>query len=441
MDNWLQRVKSRIEYNVAETDKLLLALSGGADSIALFHVLRQFGVQFSVAHINYNLRGEDAKMDADFAERLAHQHQIEFFKKEVFPGEESKNDLQSWARNIRYQFFDQLIREQDFTLLALGHHKNDQIEQFFLKSMRPSSVFSLGGMKILDGNRFRPLLDVNKDDIKSWLLANKWEWREDKTNKKTDYKRNWWRLKGIPHIQTQYPDLEQRLSTLQEKMQQVEQAMTFALRALITPFITQLFREVTQFDLKAFKREHNSKELFSYWLQEKGFSVDTIERLWGFDSEDFESKMFKGSQDLDAEFKGGVLYLFKPSNTSGPNYNVQSIEDLQKLDRIKAVSLVKEEADAKLEGHKSFILPIKEHAFPISIQPTDEGDKIAVFGLGGKKKTAKELFKDARMPQCIRKYFYTWKNKSGVLFIENLRTSELTRWSGGQVQHYKIELN
>ena len=165
--SWLVFELNQLE--VQKDQHILLAMSAGADSTALFHLLRSCPYQFSVAHVNYNLRDEDSINDAHFVKSLCKTFNIEFYEREVAPGIKVMGNLQEWARNIRYQFFREVAKDHQIDFICTGHHLDDQYELFLMNFVRGSGVQGLTGMKKKSVEIIRPFLDVSKSDIFNYL--------------------------------------------------------------------------------------------------------------------------------------------------------------------------------------------------------------------------------------------------------------------------------
>lgn len=183
--------------------KLLLALSGGEDSVCLFHILRELGYNFSVAHCNFKLRGKESDDDEKFVRKLASKYKIEAlfqsFDTKAFGKVHGLNTQES-ARFLRYQWFDELINEHGFKFVLTAHHIEDNAETMLINLSRATGISGLHGIPIVNGNVCRPLLGTEKQDIVEFLQANGYKYRTDSSNLKDDYLRNKIRHNVIPQL-------------------------------------------------------------------------------------------------------------------------------------------------------------------------------------------------------------------------------------------------
>jgi tRNA(Ile)-lysidine synthase len=207
------------------TDKntLLVAVSGGADSMALCHILTDVGFKFNVAHCNFNLRGKEADADEKFVINYCKKNNIKYFttKFNTLAYAENKGiSIQMAARDLRYNWFNQLLAEHNFDYLLTAHHANDNIETFFINLLRGSGINGLKAILPKKDKLVRPLLFAMRAEIESYLVKNKIPYREDSSNKEDKYLRNHLRLQVIPALKKLNPSFEQTISAEIEILQQ-----------------------------------------------------------------------------------------------------------------------------------------------------------------------------------------------------------------------------
>ena len=196
----------------------ILACSAGVDSMVLFHTFLAHQLPFSVAHVNYKLRGEDSEADARMIRELCVLHRIPFHERTLDLGEQLRlegGNLQQEARAIRYEFFKELVGEAPDVLIVTAHHQDDQIETFFLHLFRNSGLAGLAGMHELRGGILRPFLTIPKSEIIAYAQAHGIRWREDKSNADSKYQRNAIRLDVIPTLEKLNPSIKEHVLMLQ----------------------------------------------------------------------------------------------------------------------------------------------------------------------------------------------------------------------------------
>ena len=213
----IQDFKQRFE--ISDSCMLIVGVSGGLDSMVLLHALKSVHDSITVAHINYKLRAEDSNEDALLVERISKTFDLPFRMLEndlKVDLERNGGNLQEKARNIRYSFFNSLIQEHADSKIVLAHHKNDQIENFWMQMARGGGIGSMSGMKELNDNIIRPLLSISKAELSVYAAKHDIEWREDESNKHNTYTRNIWRNVLIPELKKTIPHIDDSVMKLQD---------------------------------------------------------------------------------------------------------------------------------------------------------------------------------------------------------------------------------
>ena len=202
-------------YNlIAEGDKVILAISGGIDSMVLADLLLKAKVEFVAAHCNFHLRGEesdgDEKFVRDYAERNGIQCFVKHFETEKYAAEQGIS-IEMAARDLRYAWFEQLRQQLGYDKIAVAHHADDQAETFFINLLRGAGLNGLKGMKPQNGVIIRPLLWASREQIRKYVVENHIVWREDHTNVESVYLRNRIRNQLLPVFDELQPKARQGL--------------------------------------------------------------------------------------------------------------------------------------------------------------------------------------------------------------------------------------
>lgn len=198
----------------SKQDKLLLAVSGGIDSVVLCELCKQAGYDFAIAHANFQLRGEESKRDAAFVNALADKYETHLFLHEFETKEYTtakKLSIQEAARELRYNWFNEIIDAQQATVIVTAHHLHDNIETMLMHFFRGTGIHGLRGMLPRQGNIARPLLFARKETLKQFAADHRLTWVEDSSNAEDKYTRNFFRNTLLPQIQEAYPRAEQNL--------------------------------------------------------------------------------------------------------------------------------------------------------------------------------------------------------------------------------------
>ena len=317
----LKEFKNFVEkHNLIEKgDKILLALSGGVDSMVLAKLLLAVSRQLSAnsqlffAHCNFHLRGEDSNRDERFVTEFAKDNGIELFVKhfdtEIYAKENSLS-IEMAARELRYSWFEELKDINNFTKVALAHHGDDQIETFFINFLRGSGIKGLKGMKPQNDFYIRPLLFSNRNQIEAFAKENNIQWVEDYTNNETIYLRNKIRHQIIPLFDEIKDNARQRLnfsinclssendlyrSLIDEKISSIE-------------FVKDDYRYIEN---RHFLQNENGRQLLFEWVRRFGFNYEQSESMFEAMTLGKSGVIFYPSSIENRQQTTDLSYLFK----------------------------------------------------------------------------------------------------------------------------------
>ena len=216
---------------------IIVGLSGGADSVALLSILSALGYKCLAAHCNFHLRGDESDRDERFSASIARRfnapfHRIDFNTK--FYADENKVSIEMAARNLRYQWFEELHSSRNAQAIAVGHHRDDNAETLLLNLARGTGIRGLRGMLPHNGNIVRPLLCVDRSQIIAWLEAKGLDFVTDGSNLADEYTRNIIRLRLIPTLESINPSVKETLARTAERLTEVEQIYLWAMAEVKT---------------------------------------------------------------------------------------------------------------------------------------------------------------------------------------------------------------
>jgi tRNA(Ile)-lysidine synthase len=377
-----------IEQNTLFTpkSKILAAVSGGMDSVLMAHLLKAAGFNFSIANCNFQLRGDEALRDQDFCNRLANQLRVPFHTVNFDTGgyaSDHKISIQMAARELRYQWFDQVCQESDYQVIALAHHQNDTIETILLNLTRGTGIAGLHGILPKNGALVRPMLFLTRDEIAAIITQNKLEYVEDASNASAKYARNKIRLEVIPKLKELNPGLEKTFENNLKHFRDLETLLENQVAELRKTLVKHAPDHLYLL-LNEVKQLNPAGLLLFKLLQEYGFNETSVDDLISVldkhSGRVFESSGFVLVLDRDrliVKKKTGmvqqnVLIAEKDQEVSYNNYKLKVLHDDSALivkDNPMAVSI------------DSALL-----VFPLTVRAWQEGDYFYPLGMKGRKK-------------------------------------------------------
>lgn len=258
-------------------DKILLAVSGGIDSVVMMHLFHLCGIKFGVAHCNFQLRGKESVKDEQFVKKLAKDFHAEFFHRKFDTKKYAENEsisIQMAARTLRYNFFEEVRLKNKYNFIAIAHHADDSTETVLLNLIRGTGIAGYHGILPRNKKTIRPLLFASKEEILNYAVANKIKCREDASNKTDDYLRNNIRLSIIPKLKEMNPSFAQNMHHHIMLMSETE--------ALYREYILQLKNDLMKkssssifIEINELKKHCSVATLLFELLKDYGFNRET----------------------------------------------------------------------------------------------------------------------------------------------------------------------
>ncbi len=227
----INRVFSADELHDCRGKQVLVALSGGADSVALLRLLLEAGISCHAAHCNFHLRGEESMRDERFVRNLCLQLDVPLAVKDFDVAawqQEHRGSVEMACRELRYAWFKQLCDQHGYDLIAVAHHADDQVETFFLNLMRGTGLRGLTGMKRLNQGIWRPMLGVTRNDITDYLATIGQDFVTDSTNAQNDYRRNRIRNTVLPLLEQHFPNARARILDTMHNLTDDQELLEYA---------------------------------------------------------------------------------------------------------------------------------------------------------------------------------------------------------------------
>lgn len=411
--------------------KLLVAVSGGVDSMVLLHICLQHHWDISVAHCNYGLRGEDSVQDELFVKNYCLENKIPFFCKNFDTKkiqETTHQSIQMLARELRYDFFKELMTAHNFDFLLTAHHQTDQVETILLNFIRGTGITGLRGiLPISEKNKtIRPLFNFSKKEILQYANLYQLLWREDVSNTQNKYLRNIIRNQVLPIFREINPSLERKSAENSEKLVAVEGVWKKYLKKLKKK-ICQKENNLLKINLKDLQNIPNANVVLAEWLKKYEVNYAQSQEIWANKDAQtgkfFENKMYL----IRKEFEFLVII---PKKTL-LEINTQEIMIFGQEEKIFLQNVIFN--IQKTTYNQNFILnPAKNVAcvdfekirFPLTIRPIKHGDFF--YPLNGKgKRKLKDFVSDLKLNILEKKALRLLCNTNGnIIWVINYRMDD-----------------
>ena len=393
---------------------LLLAISGGIDSVCLFHLLLNGGYKFSVAHCNYNLRGEESIKDEAFVKKLAQKHKIPFYTKS-FETKEKMEELQmgvqETARKLRYDWFNQLIKKHGFENLLTAHHLSDNTETFFINITRNTGISGLHGIPVKNKHIVRPLMFATRDLIEQFIKQNNYKHREDASNAKDDYLRNKIRHHLSPQLEKHLPNFHEHLMTVCTHVKDYED-LSLEIMQHFWQQITQHKKGVLSVNIKALNSIQNAPSLLYFMTRQYGFNKVQILDLLKNEIELVGKKIVSEKYEIIREREYLIIQEIK---------TIEAVfEEITKFKKTKVTETsvcdftIIEPHLCDFKKANTLYVDFDKITLPLTIQTWQDGDKMKPLGMKGQKNIS-DILTDKKVNNAQRKTYNVLKNADGKI--------------------------
>ncbi len=415
----LTRFKKNIETNFSflKGKKLLIACSGGLDSVVLTHLMKNLNFEIALAHCNFSLRGKESDDDEMFVIGLARQLEIPIFA-ETFDtkkyAKDQKVSTQMAARKLRYAWFDEILRDFKYDYLLTAHHLDDDLETFFINLSRGTGLNGLTGIPKTNNKLIRPLLNFSREEIAQYAQINKVKWREDSSNKKTDYLRNKLRLEVLPQFKKTNESILKNFQHTQQNLQ-ASQNLIEDYMALVYKLVISEEMDFYKINIQKIKELPNTNALLYELLKCFGFTEwDDVANL--LDAQTGKQVFSKTHRLL--KNREELILMEIASEKVNKEFKV-SEEGIS-----SPINLQIETSKYIGETEKNLIyVDAEKLKFPLKLRKWKSGDTFQPFGLKGKKKLSKFL-KDEKVSLNDKEKIWLLLSDEKIVWIIGYRMDD-----------------
>ena len=434
----LEKLEQHINHKLSflKEKKLLIAISGGVDSMVLTHLLHALNFDVSLAHCNFNLRATESDKDEDFVKKIGETLHLKTFTTSFETkkyAEKNQLSTQVAARNLRYNWFQELIQKHHFDFLLTAHHADDNLETFIINLTRGTGLEGLTGIPEVNQLIVRPLLIFSRDEIEKYAVQHHIKWREDLSNASSKYVRNKIRHEVIPILKEINPSLLESFQKTSDHLKESQQLIDESISDFKKKAVVTLENETLKIDIAKIIETKNPKAYLYQLLKEFGFTEwnDVTHLLKAQSGKEVVSKTHRLLKDRDSllltEIKKEVSTLAYQiaENTSEITTPIHLTFD--------------ETTDITSSNNNSIFVDLEKLVFPLTLRKWQHGDYFYPTGMQGKKKISK-YFKDEKLSSLEKENTWLLCSNDAIVWVVGKRQDDrfLAKKNTNAILHIKF---
>ena len=442
---FLRKIEQFIEQKelMNNSQLYLVALSGGADSVALLLALKKLGYNIEAAHCNFHLRGEESDRDEDFCKNLCRELDIKLHLAH-FDTQTNASlhgiSIEMAARNLRYNYFKALLKDINASAVCVAHHKDDSAETLLLNLVRGTGIEGLTGIKSKNNRIVRPFLCVRRNEIVNYLEQQNQLFVTDSSNLVNDVQRNKIRLDVMPLLQTINPLVVEHLNQTGEYIEEAASILNTALEQMQNRVVLLKTEEQTIIDIERLEKEQSSNYLLWYVLKNYGFNAAQIKQI---------SCGLKTSVGRVWESTTHALTINNNKIIVEPLFTCDSKEyrlieeGLYHLNSKLSIEIKKEPYSIDngfSKDPKDVWIDADKVVFPLSVRLIKEGDRMIPLGMKGSKLIS-DILTDTKVSYFDRQRQYVLlNNDQQIIWLVGRRIDDRYKITSSTKTVLKIKL-
>lgn len=406
-------------------NKILLAISGGLDSVVLAHLFKKSSLYIEFAHVNFQLRGDESNRDEAFVRTLATSLNVPLHVKHVDTegfATEHKLSIQEAARKIRYDWFHLLLTEQKLDLIATAHHADDNVETMLMNLFRGTGLAGMRGILPKQGKIIRPLLFSSRAQIEQFAQENNISHVEDSSNASDKYTRNFLRIHLIPQLTSVWPEAAENLRDNLTRFRESEQLYKESLDRRLKKLVIDKGDDI-HIPVEGLRFAGPVKTLLFEIFHPKGFSSRQMDEIFRLMNADTGSYIDSSSHRI---IKNRNWFICTPLHKDRPNLIIIDKKDSEVNTTAGLLTLRKQNVsiiENTSPDRSSATLDSGKIEFPLILRPWKPGDYFYPLGMSKKKKVARFLI-DQKIPKHEKEQVLVLESAGRICWVLGLRIDD-----------------
>lgn len=409
-------------------DRLLLAVSGGVDSMVMCDLFLRAGFSFGIAHVNFQLRGTESDEDQVLVKNYAEKNGLPFFTQN-YPtqklAEQGNKSIQMVARELRYEWLEQIRQQEGFHFIVTAHHLNDSLETILYNWTKGAGLKGLTGIPARNGYIVRPLLGLLRVEIEQWADENKVPFREDASNREDKYARNKIRQHVFPVLKALNPNLEMTVAKNMDYLQELQAFFEWAAKDVLKKIILQAGGK-TFLHFNKLENMPGARSILYEWLSGYGFNGDQVRQIWESRHHQAGAVFYTDTHQLLIDRATFILQKRIEKNILHQKFTLK--KDAASLSINDSQLIVEHLSDPPENYSKDAnvaLIDADQLVFPLTIRRWQAGDHFCPLGMDGHSKKVQDFFTDKKMPRTAKEEVWIVEDHKGrICWIVGHRLDE-----------------
>lgn len=428
MQNLEKKIQSFVstECGVMPDQKILLAVSGGVDSMVLLHLMHKSGFSIMAAHVNFGLRKAESDRDEKFVRDWCKQLGIELKVKRFNTLSISKNlglSIQETARTLRYQWFEQIRQDKSCDYIATAHHSDDETETFFINLLRGTGLAGLCSIPVVNGKIIRPILFATRNEISQYAAKNKIQYVEDSSNLSDHYLRNKIRHHLIPLLEELRPGANEQMKRNIMRLNETQQAFDSIFSHWKNQNLSIDIDGNIILDLTHLENIPGANYIMFRMIEPLGFNAQTASSILRKNAGSPRSMYISSSHCLTRQ--RGVLYFERieksKSNKENAEFYINDDLNTGHLPLKMSLEVFEKTGLEEFKNSRCFWFDAALLQYPLTFRHWRKGDRFCPFGMRGSKKLS-DFFTDLKLPVTQTRNAWVLCSGDDIIWVNGIRS-------------------